>query len=90
MPEPERLSANELFGDLTFVALPAGTKAVAAFSLIKLVHEGPGGDDDDEWAVRVSGASYSNTEFLGSLVSYVHALTVEEAQGWLEDDDGPM
>jgi hypothetical protein len=90
MTEPDRISANELFGDLTFVPLPPGTRAAAAFALFKLVvPEGPDGDDEEEWSVRVTGSEYSPTEFLGALVSYVHALTVNEAQGWLEDDDRP-
>ena len=87
MTEEARVSPGELLAGLDFVALPAGTRASAAFLMIKLESDGPDGDESEEWSVRVAGDDYRNSEFLGALVSYVHALTRSEARGW-EDDEG--
>jgi hypothetical protein len=89
MNEPERVSPGQLLAGLDFVPLPDGTKAAAAFLLIKLDADGPDGDDTEDWSVRVAGADYRNSEFLGALVSYVHALTASEARDWIDDDGSP-
>jgi hypothetical protein len=77
--------AAQVFGDLTIAPLPEGTKIEAAYLLIKLDREPDG--DDDEWCVRSIGERYNRVEFLGQLVSYTHALTQDESNGWFDDDD---
>jgi len=72
--------ASEVLGDLPMVPLPEGTRAEAVFMLVKL--------DDGDWCARsIGGDSYNRTEFLGQLTAYTHALMVDEARGWAEDDD---
>ena len=89
MTEPETVSPDELLAGLRFAPLPDGTKAAAVFALIKLEPDGPDGDESEEWSVRVAGDDYRNSEFLGALVTYVHALTKSEARGWLDDEGSP-
>ena len=75
-----KVAAQDVFGDLTIAPLPEGTAATAAFLLVKL--------DNGEWCARSIGDdAYNRVEFLGQLSSYAHALLVDEANGWFEDDD---
>lgn len=76
----EPVSANEVLGDLRVAPLPEGTRADAAFLLVKL--------DDGDWCARsIGGDAYNRVEFLGQLSAYTRSLLVSEAEGWLEDDD---
>lgn len=76
----EPVAASDVFGGLRIAPLPEGSKAEAAFVLVKL--------DDGDWCARtVGGDAYNRTEFLGQLTAYTHSLTVSEADGWLEDED---
>ncbi len=77
-PRPP-VPASEVLGDLRVVPLPEGTRAEAVFMLVKL--------DDGDWCARSIGESYNRVEFLGQLTAYTHALKVDEAQGWSEDED---
>ncbi len=74
-----RVSASQIFGNLTFVPLPESTAVDAAFVLIKL--------SNGEWCARSVGEGYERVEMLGQLVAYTHALTQDEARGWFSDDD---
>jgi len=74
------MPAHEVFADLVVAPLPEGTRAEAVFMLVKL--------DDGDWCARsIGGDAYNRTEFLGQLTAYTHALKVDEAAGWNEDDD---
>jgi hypothetical protein len=75
-----KVQAFEVLGDLRVAPLPEGTKAAAAFLLVKL--------DDGDWCARsIGGDAYNRVEFLGQLSAYTRALLVDEAIGWSEDDD---
>jgi hypothetical protein len=71
--------AAEVFGDLKVAPLPDGTKAEAAFLLVKL--------DDGDWCARSIGPDYNRVEFLGQLSAYTQSLLQSEATGWFEDED---
>lgn len=72
--------ASEVLADLRVAPLPEGTRAEAVFMLVKL--------DDGNWCARsIGGDSYNRTEFLGQLTAYTHALKVDEAMGWNDDED---
>jgi hypothetical protein len=75
----EPVPAAEVLGDLRVAPIPEGTKAVAAFLLVKL--------DNGEWSARSIGDSYNRIEFLGQLVAYTHHLVTEEANDWAADED---
>jgi hypothetical protein len=78
--KPAEVPVAEVLSEMVMAPLPEGTKPEAILMLIKL--------DDGDWSVRtLGGEKHNRAEFLGQLVAYTHAVTVSEADAWVEDGD---
>jgi hypothetical protein len=78
--ETDEVPVADVLSAMTMAPLPEGTAPEAVLMLIKL--------DNGDWSVRsLGGEKHNRAEFLGQLVAYTHALTVGEANAWVEDED---